>query len=180
MSEAKCDALAKKYPNTEIIQLQGGFYNAYDDCAIVLSSVMNYKLNETDTGRLKAGFPIGSAEKVIRQLKQIHINYIMLDGNEIVGNMVFDDNRFSDFCDKSRMPEKPKVTARPEPTVKEEKVDTLPVAEIESSELLFLSLLCDGKDPFSGEATETLNLNDVRTVRTLYRIRDIVKEWLKQ
>lgn len=79
LEKAQCEQLADQYPGTLILQLRGKFYNAFDDSAKVLASIMGYKAKESTTGRAKCGFPSDALNKVMGCLKTSRISYVILE-----------------------------------------------------------------------------------------------------
>lgn len=79
LEKAQCEQLADQYPGTLILQLRGKFYNAFDDSAKVLASIMGYKVKESTTGRAKCGFPSDALNKVMGCLKTSRISYVILE-----------------------------------------------------------------------------------------------------
>ena len=169
MQKPRCEELSEQYPDTVILQLRGGFYNAFDDSAVVLASVMGYKVKAMESGRFKSGFPVNSMDKVAADLKLRHISFIILDGNNESNRLLFENSRFKDFYDASIVPvaEEAKKDSLSSP----EKVDV----ESNMGVVRFIELLCEGKDPYTGNMVEALPLNDIRTVRMFYQIRDLIR-----
>ena len=60
-----------------VIRKSGGFYNVFDDDAIIVSYLTNYKIVG---GR--CGFPINSLNKVTNLLDNNSINYVVRDNME--------------------------------------------------------------------------------------------------
>lgn len=171
MQKANCDKLAEKYPNVVILQLRGKFYNSYGDSAIVLSAVTGYKLIRKSTQRLRCGFPVNSVEKVVSTFKSKHISFMFFDNAATSNTAFFDDNHFLDFLDKN-------VVIKDEEKQKAEKNVLSSVMKNHSSELemiSFIDCICEGKEPYTGQQTDVLDINDSRTIRMFYRIRDFLK-----
>ena len=77
-----------KYRKTVVLRHLGTWYHVYDDDAIVISNITQYKLfNDIKTEKLAVGFPDISIEKVISDLELYKINYIL----------IYDDNILHDF-----------------------------------------------------------------------------------
>ena len=57
---------------TLILRKIGGFYQAFDDDALIMSYLFNYKIIN-----YRCGFPISSINKVIEKLEELNINYIL-------------------------------------------------------------------------------------------------------
>ena len=173
----KCEILSKQYPNTVILQLRGGFYNAFDDSAIVLSNIMDYKLNQSVSGKYKSGFPVNILDKVIKEFKKHHIDTIVFNNEKIVDNIIFDDNEFVNHVDRD-------LFFNASYSSKETSEDIRNVdnanksSRLEKSELSdnidFLTAICNGRNPYTNEITDKLDLNNVNTINTLYKIRDVL------
>lgn len=75
-----------------IFRKAGNFYSVFDDDATILHSLFKYKIKD---GRV--GFPIGSIDKVVNKLKELHIDY-KLDNV----NTHFDDNKYDYYLVESK------------------------------------------------------------------------------
>ena len=64
-----------------VIRWTGGFYNVFDDDAIIISYLTGYKIT---SGR--CGFPLNSLNKVTNLLEDNTINYIVRDNMEDIDN----------------------------------------------------------------------------------------------
>ena len=64
-----------------VIRRTGGFYNVFDDDAIIISYLTGYKIT---SGR--CGFPLNSLNKVTNLLEDNTINYIVRDNMEDIDN----------------------------------------------------------------------------------------------
>ena len=124
----KSENLSIEYPKTCILQLQGNFYNAFGESARVLSSVMDYRLK--DTNKLKTGFPINALDKVIAKFEEYHINIIVFSKGEKLKHLEFEDNTFDKYKDS-----------------KDTKLDALE----------FIESLCDGINPYTNGHTLNLD-----------------------
>ena len=162
--------LSTQYPNTVILQLRGGFYNAFDDSAIVLSEIMDYKLNQSSSGKYKSGFPVNVLDKVLTQFKNHHVNTIVFDNEKIVDNIDFEDNSFINYVDEELLN---KAQVNTETTEQSSNKDN-DKNNVNSylSDINFLTAICNGRNPYTNEPINTLDLNNINTIRTLYRIRD--------
>ena len=63
--------------NSVVLRKSGGFYICFDDDAIIISFLCNYKINN---GRV--GFPINTINKVTNLLEDNSINYIIKENME--------------------------------------------------------------------------------------------------
>ena len=81
-----------------VIRKTGGFYNAFDDDAIIISYLTSYKIVG---GR--CGFPINSLEKVVNLLEDNKVNYIVKENMIEVNKKNFKkSNRYNKILDKGR------------------------------------------------------------------------------
>ena len=68
--------LSKKYLNTVVLKNgRGNFVNAYDDSALLISFLMNYKINNG----YRVGFPKSALGKVQTELEKQKVSYVILD-----------------------------------------------------------------------------------------------------
>lgn len=84
--------------NNVVLRKSGGFYVCFDNDAIILSYLCNYKLNN---GRV--GFPINTINKVINILDNNSVNYIVKDNMEEVDKKIFGKkNKYKYYLDKGK------------------------------------------------------------------------------
>lgn len=73
--------LEDKYPGAVILKDgRGKFINAYDESALVLSFLLNYKINNGS----RVGFPRTALGKVRVELEKNKISYVILNKNNVV------------------------------------------------------------------------------------------------
>ena len=65
------------------IYKNGNFLNAYEENAIILHKLFNYKVIESDKHKYKCGFPLSQYNKVINGLQDNKISYIVYDKETI-------------------------------------------------------------------------------------------------
>lgn len=70
----------------------GGFYSVYDDDAIIMHYLFNYKVKDS-----RVGFPINSINKIIDKLKEVHIDYKLEDDK-----VTFKDNQYDYYLAESK------------------------------------------------------------------------------
>lgn len=87
-----------KLVNCVVIRKTGGFYNVFDDDAIVVSYLTGYKIIG---GR--CGFPINGLDKVINLLENNNVDYIIKSnmGEEIIKNYK-NKNKYSKILEKGK------------------------------------------------------------------------------
>lgn len=83
----KCD-----YNNYVLLIRSGNFYICLNEDAIVMNNIFKYKIIET-TNIIKIGFPISIYSKVIEELINKKINYVLID-NDIVDKKKFKENNY--------------------------------------------------------------------------------------
>ena len=71
----------------------GNFYLSFDEDAVVLNKVFNFKINELKNN-IKVGFPINSLEKYIGCLNELKINYLIIENKNIINKSSFENNKF--------------------------------------------------------------------------------------
>ena len=95
----KFEQLEEKYPAMIVLQLQGLFYIGYEKSAFALSTVTGYQVRcESNKSRNKCGFPSSVLNKVVNQLKQHKVSYVVIDGTQVVDIKDFDsENKFMEY-----------------------------------------------------------------------------------
>lgn len=82
--------------NSVVLRKSGGFYICFDDDAIIISCLCNYKINN---GRV--GFPINAINKVTNLLENNSINYIIKENMKEVDKKTFGKkNKYKYYLDK--------------------------------------------------------------------------------
>lgn len=89
------DELVKSHPETLILMLKGIFYCAYNDCAYVLSALCRYQVIMEKRGTLRCGFPKDSLAKVLNNITAANVNYIVINGKDIISEKSYDNNNYS-------------------------------------------------------------------------------------
>ena len=85
------------YNRSIIIRKSGGFYQVFDNDALIISYLFNYKITNH-----KCGFPIIAINKIMNVLEEKNINYIIKDEEEIVKNFRC-KNTYSMYLEKSKI-----------------------------------------------------------------------------
>ncbi len=75
-----------------IFRKSGNFYSVFDDDAIILHSLFNYKIKDS-----RVGFPVNSIDKVTEKLKELHIDYKL---DDII--IHFEDNKYDNVLIESK------------------------------------------------------------------------------
>ena len=80
-----------------IIRKSGGFYQVFDNDALIISYLFDYKIINH-----KCGFPLVAINKVINTLEEKKINFIIKDEEEIIKNFK-NKNTYSKYLEKARV-----------------------------------------------------------------------------
>lgn len=82
MLKEKYNTYKEIYKDYIILIKCGSFYLSLNDDAIVMNRLFNYKIKET-TNLIKVGFPITSLSKIEKTLENKHINYLIVNDDNI-------------------------------------------------------------------------------------------------
>lgn len=88
--------LKLEYKEYVILFKSGSFYISFDEDCLILNKVFNYKILELKNN-IKAGFPLNSLDTVISKLKELNINYIIIEDKNIKEKYEVEDNNFSKY-----------------------------------------------------------------------------------
>ena len=80
-----------------VIRKSGGFYQVFDNDALIISYLFDYKIIN-----YKCGFPLVAINKVINTLEEKKINFIIKDEEEVVKNFR-NKNTYSKYLEKARV-----------------------------------------------------------------------------
>ena len=78
-----------------VLRKVGGFYQTFDDDALIISYLFNYKVNN-----YRCGFPINTLNKVINGLEEKKINYV-IKGEEEIFKDFKKDNSYDRYLEKA-------------------------------------------------------------------------------
>ena len=81
------------YKDYVILFKSGSFYVSFDEDSLILNKVFNYKILELKNN-IKAGFPLNSLDTVINKIKELSINYIIIEDKDIKEKYEVEDNNF--------------------------------------------------------------------------------------
>lgn len=91
----KYDFYKLEYKNYIILFKCGNFYISINDDANIMNNILNHKI--IDNGSfIKTGFPVSSLNKIIIELENKQINYLIID-NEIIHKMKFKNNNYNNY-----------------------------------------------------------------------------------
>lgn len=74
------------------LRKQGKFYNAYEEDAYVVHAVLGYKVSN---GRV--GFPINAIGRVVNELENRKINYVVIEQDIEVEKKKFSNNAYNKY-----------------------------------------------------------------------------------
>ena len=80
-----------------VIRKSGGFYQVFDNDALIISYLFDYKIINH-----KCGFPLVAINKVINTLEEKKINFIIKDEEEKIKNFR-NKNTYSKYLEKARL-----------------------------------------------------------------------------
>ena len=83
--------IKKDYKNYIVLIKKGNFYYSYDEDALVINYLFDYKIINN-----KVGFPINTINKVLNILKKEDISSVVLEGNDIKINKILENERYSE------------------------------------------------------------------------------------
>ena len=84
------------YKEYVILFKSGSFYVSFDEDSLILNKVFNYKILELKNN-IKTGFPLNSLDTVINKLKELSINYIIIEDKNIKEKYEVENNNFSKY-----------------------------------------------------------------------------------
>lgn len=73
----------------------GNFYISLNKDAIVMNNIFNYKIKES-TNFFKTGFPINSLNKVLMELENKNVNYLVIN-EKIINKQKYKKNNFDNY-----------------------------------------------------------------------------------
>lgn len=188
----KTELLMKKHPNHVIITLEGMFYNAHGISAHILSAISGYKLRKNGNSA-RCGFPQQSLERVERLFHKARISYAVYSGDLMEAHENFPDNEYHTFLSYLKViPEMPanemqnaniEASAdRDIPSACSNSFATsyyqghgIALAEMcqqrEEPLIEFLTNLENGKNPFYGGCSSSLDLSDSEVQQYFHEIK---------
>ena len=88
--------LKLEYKEYVILFKSGSFYISFDEDSLILNKLFNYKILNLKNN-IKVGFPLNSLDTVISKLKELNINYIIIEDKDIKEKYEVEDNTFSKY-----------------------------------------------------------------------------------
>lgn len=84
------------YKECVVLFKSGSFYICFDEDAVVLNNIFNYKINELKNN-IKVGFPVSLIDKNIDILSSKKINYVIIDNKQIINSKEFKLNNYNKY-----------------------------------------------------------------------------------
>lgn len=81
------------YKEYVILFKSENFYIAFDEDSIILNKIFNYKIVDLKNN-VKIGFPISKLDIIINRLKDMNINYIIVENKSIINKYESEVNNF--------------------------------------------------------------------------------------
>ena len=86
-----------QYKEYLILFKSGIFYEAFDEDAVILNRLFNYKISKKKNN-MRAGFPLSNIEKVEKELEDKKINYMIIENKKITYTSTNKKNKFSSLA----------------------------------------------------------------------------------
>ena len=83
----------KKYSEYVVLIKSGIFIEAFDKDAVIINKLLDYKL--ITNNNIKLGFPDKVLNKVTLELDGNHINYVVVDNDNIIDKKKYKDNNYN-------------------------------------------------------------------------------------
>lgn len=88
--------LKLEYKEFVILFKSGSFYISFDEDSLILNKIFNYKIADLKNN-IKVGFPLNNIDIVISKLKELSINYIIIEDKNIIDKYEVETNNFSKY-----------------------------------------------------------------------------------
>jgi MutS domain I protein len=88
--------LKLEYKEYVILFKSGSFYISFDEDSIILNKIFNYKILNLKNN-IKAGFPLNNIDMVKEKLKELKINYIIVEDKTIEDVYENESNNFKEY-----------------------------------------------------------------------------------
>lgn len=102
--------LCISYPKHVKMIKAGCFFDVRETDAVILHNVLGYNIcfeNYTTISRFKTGFPIDMLERVLDQLSDLMISYVVIENYEITHESECNTNRYDEFTSEWDAPINP-------------------------------------------------------------------------
>ena len=86
----------KEYKEYVVLIISGIFCYTYNYDIVVMHKIFNYKI-KTNNNIFSVGFPKESINTICFKLEQYNINYIVINGDEIIDKYKSDNNRYNEY-----------------------------------------------------------------------------------
>ena len=88
--------LKLEYSDYVILFKSGNFYISFDEDAVVMKNIFDYKFVELKNS-IKVGFPLGSFDKNINKLCILNVNCLFIENRTIIDELAFVHNKYYDY-----------------------------------------------------------------------------------
>ena len=99
MLKEKYKELKLNHPKSIIFIKSGNFFITFNQDAIIINKILNYKIKKLNNDYIRVGFPISSINKVSEILTKNEINYIIYE-DDIIDNIKFKYNKYNNHIDE--------------------------------------------------------------------------------
>lgn len=178
-----------EYQKTVVLVRSGPFCQTFDDSALVITALTDYKVTQQKNNHARCGFNIKQIPEIKLMLVQNHVSYIELqtfsanEQAEILDTYDSEDeNAFDALRDKGRdivrakQQVAEKISAIRLDSDSSHCGQSSPCQEkdnsIKTEEWKFIDALCRGFHPFTGKKIKSLGLNNPDIIRALYSVRE--------
>ena len=96
MLKEKYKELKLNHPKSIIFIKSGSFFITFNQDAIIINKILNYKIKKLNNDYIRVGFPISSINKVSEMLTRNEINYIIYE-DDIIDNIKFNHNKYNNY-----------------------------------------------------------------------------------
>jgi RNA-directed DNA polymerase len=187
----KTELLMKKHPDHVIITLEGMFYNAHGISAHILSAIAGYKLRRNGNS-VRCGFPQQSLPRVEKLFYKARISYVIYSGELMEAHEDFPNNEYHTVLnflkvtpgsspeissDNNSMTLQGNVSFNQSAPVTTSYYQNRGIAISSMSQqredpiIEFLTNLENGKNPFFGGCSSSLDLNDREVQQYFHEIK---------
>lgn len=189
--QTKTEMLMKQYPDHVVILLEGMFYNAHGVNAYILSYLTGYKLRKNGSN-VRCGFPATSLQRVQKLFEKARINYMIYSGELLEAHEDFPNNEYHTVLnflkvtpgsspetssDNNSMTLQGDVSFNQSAPVTTSYYQNRGMAISSMSQqredpiIEFLTNLENGKNPFFGGCSSSLDLNDREVQQYFHEIK---------
>ena len=90
------DYLNSQYPQHVILMKEGQFYSIRKESAYIVHELLKFRMYIA-RGEFCTGCPVTTLGRVVQNLKEREVNYLIMNRDEVEEHMEFEHNHYSDF-----------------------------------------------------------------------------------